>query len=561
MVNQIQSRPSRPDKHALRGGEDPFDEDLLSSLGLSREDIEGDAVGEAVEDDVGGDEPEGQHTKLKVHEQGLVQAGVMAGAVGVVVLLGGVFLSSSFGIGTGQSDKRAEVGQESAASRGFVGTSEEDRDKELYELRAKQAVLQQQYQIRENELRRQQQLAVQVPADGQVKADGDEQSAKDDLSLSSRRGSSGDPVVMPPPPPPVVTPPATPTVALSPPPDPIVQWQKAQELWRLQQEVGSFPKRSSQVLQNQLESQPSVYQGISPEVQGSVPAEGQNDSSQGQPVASSPPSQGAPTAKVDLAKNALDERVIAEQQAFLAGKIYEPVAATPTPATARIMAGTQALGRVKSPIIFVDGDEKAGGRHFTIELEEPIHAGAVTIPSKTLLLGRVALVADNGVMFLAGTLLVLPDGSEYELPEDVVEIRGSHGNPLIASRINPERGSNFFKAVGSMMVGGAQEAARLFNQPRQQQTIIGERQTIVTTSQPKPNYPAAVVSGAMNAISPRLQQTLQPTNPQGQVRAWSVNAGRKVSVFFNRSVTLEMPERSVQDSPPSTAWGWIAPLN
>jgi hypothetical protein len=546
MVNQIQSRPSRPDKHALKGGEDPFDEDLLSSLGLSRGDIEGDAVGEAVEDDVGEDEPEGQHTKLKVHEQGLVQAGVMAGAVGVVVLLGGVFLSSSFGIGTGQSDKRAEVGQESAASRGFVGTSEEDRDKELYELRAKQAVLQQQYQIRENELRRQQQLAVQVPADGQVKADGDEQSAKEDLSLSSRQGRSENAVVMPPPPapPPVVTPPATPTVALSPPPDPVVQWQKAQELWRLQQEVGSFPKRSNHVLQNQLESQPSVYQGISPEVQRSVPAEGQNDASQDQPVASSPPSQGAPTAKVDLANNALDERVIAEQQAFLAGKIYEPVAATPAPtvATARIMAGTQVSGRVKSPIIFVDGDEKAGGRHFTIELEEPIHAGAVTIPSKTLLLGRVALVANNGVTFLAGTLLVLPDGSEYELPEDVVEIRGSNGNPLIASRINPERGSNFFKAVGSMMVGGAQEAARLFNQPRQQQTIIGERQTIVTTSQPKPNYPAAVVQGAMNAISPRLQQTLQPTNLQGQVRAWSVNAGSKVSVFFNRSVTLEMPE-------------------
>jgi len=49
MVNQIQSRPSRPNKNALRGGEDPFDEDLLSSLGLSREDIEGSAVGEAVE--------------------------------------------------------------------------------------------------------------------------------------------------------------------------------------------------------------------------------------------------------------------------------------------------------------------------------------------------------------------------------------------------------------------------------------------------------------------------------------------------------------------------------
>jgi hypothetical protein len=258
---------------------------------------------------------------------------------------------------------------------------------------------------------------------------------------------------------------------------------------------------------------------------------------------------------VDWAKNALDERVIAEQQAFLAGKVYEPVAATPAPATARIMAGTQVSGRVKSPIIFVDGDEKAGGRHFTIELEEPIPAGAVTIPSKTLLLGRVALVADNGVMFLVGTLLVLPDGSEYELPEDVVEIRGSSGNPLIASRINPERGGNFFKAIGSMIVGGAQEAARLFNQPRQQQTIIGERQTIVTTSQPKPNYPAAVVQGAMNAISPRLQQTLQPTNPQGQVRAWSVNAGRKVSVFFNRSVTLEMPEQSARNFPPSTAWG------
>ena len=316
MVNQIQSRPSRPDKNALKGGEDPFDEDLLGSLGLSREDIEGNAAGEAIEDDVGEDEPEGQHTELKVHEQGFVQAGMMAGAVGFVVLLGGVFLSSSFGIGTGQSDKQAEVRQESAASRGFVGTSEEDRDKELYELRAKQAVLQQQYQIRENELKRQQQLAVQVPADGQVKEDGDEQSAKDDSSLSSRRGSSGNPVVIPPPPP-VVTVPATPTVALSPPLDPVVQWRKAQELWRLQQEVGSFPKRSNNVLQNQLESQPSVNQGISQEVQGSVPTEGQNYSSQGTLGHKGTAPQGETTGETGTSAD--------ERQLELVSAVAEPV--------------------------------------------------------------------------------------------------------------------------------------------------------------------------------------------------------------------------------------------
>jgi hypothetical protein len=287
------------------------------------------------------------------------------------------------------------------------------------------------------------------------------------------------------------------------------------------------------------------------QVSSPVPASGLNQAPAGQ--ASSPLNQAAPDAslgrvtaeqQLSQAQDASLGRVAADQQFFLAGRVHEPpgVPAVTPAVSARVTAGTQVAGRVKSPIVFISGDEKAGGRNFAIELQEPIPAGAGTIPSKTLLLGRVETVAANGVMLLEGTLLVLPDGSEYELPEGAVEVRGSGGNPLIASRVAPERAANLLKTAGAMIAGAAQEAARLSNQPRRQETIIGDRQTIVSSSQPRPDYSAAALTGAMNALSPRLQQALQPTSPQFDSLVWLVGAGRSVAVFFNRTVALELPQ-------------------
>ena len=504
-------------------GEDVLDEDLLKSLGVSKEDIEGANESGEIVDDLPDEGEEEQHTSLKIYEQGFVQAGLMAGGVGLVVLLGGIFLSSSFGVG--QGDQAGATQQESAEGRGFTAPSPENKEQELTELRARQALLKQRYDVELSELKRQQQLSAQVNP-GENPGGGEDSSGKGESPAPPKVVAPPAEVVVPPPPTPV-----------TPPPDPVQQWQKAQELWRLQQGLGSFGlyQKNGGVLQNHLSS----------ESMGGSPSQQSGDTSSSS-TNSNPPSnasdQGTSSspAKVALANNPADEKLVAEQQAFLAGKVYEP-AVPPSPvASARILAGTQVAGRVKSPIIFIEGDESAGNRHFAIELEEPINAGSAVIPSKSLLLGRVETVAPNGVMFLSGSLLILPDGNEFELPSGIVDIRGSGGNPLIASRIAPERMGDFLKAIGSMVVGGSQEAARLFNQPRQQQTIINDRQTVVTSTQPRPNYPAAIVSGAMNAISPRLQQTLQ-SNPQerGNVQAWSINGGRSVSIFFNRTAILE----------------------
>jgi len=234
----------------------------------------------------------------------------------------------------------------------------------------------------------------------------------------------------------------------------------------------------------------------------------------------------------------------AEQEAFLSGRIYESEnnrerLNIQVASVGKIIAGTQIAGRVKTPIIFIEGDEQAGERTFAIEIQEPVILKDAVIPPGSLLLGEINTVAPNGVMFLTGSLLVTPTG-EYELPENTVEIRGDKGKPLIAKILQRGQIKEIAKALSAMAVSGFQQAASLYNQP-DQQTIITDNQTIVTSSQPKRNYVAATINGAMNAINPRLQELLRPVGPP-PIRVWQIEAGRKVNIFFRRSVSINIAQ-------------------
>ena len=580
-----------------------LDSDLLSLVGLEDKDIlsDNDSNLEAEFYDSENEE-EDEHTELKFHEQGWVQAGAMGLAVGLITVFVGTFLSSSFGIGKEAKIVKSEAkakkdSKTDAAERGFLDKTQEEKDKELSRLQAERAMINQRYQARLLELQREQQLAAEVNASQAESATTNTNQAKiEELRkrLEERKKAQAlekvpePPEVVVPPPPETSVPVATPSLPTNTANniDYKSQWQIVQEMWRLQQEIGSFGKGSSTpVLRTELSNQVSNnFEGKSDlnsrsnnvENLGSsgvlvTPEGGKNQDGEliltpeeieQMKKNSNNNSVSSPTEKINVLPKSLQQslpinpsqiegnqydnkvsNLQLEQEAFLSGKIYERNGNQPinveVASASKIIAGTQIKGRVKTPIIFIEGDEQAGKRTFSIEITEPVQLKDVVIPAGSLLLGEINTVAPNGIIFLSASLLVTSN-REYELPEDTVEIRGDKGKPLIAKILQQGQIKEIAKALGAMAVSGFQQAANLYNQP-DQQTIVTDNQTIITSSQPKRNYVAAAINGAMNAVNPRLQEMLRPMGPP-PIRVWQVEAGRKVNIFFRRSFSISIAQ-------------------
>jgi len=249
-----------------------LDSDLLSLVGLDEGDVFSDESNdlEPEFEDIE-DEGEEEHTELKFHEQGWVQAGAMGLAVGLVTVFTGTFLSSSFGIGREEKPVKAELNKNKktdAEERGFLDKTAEEKDKELSRLQAERAMINQRYQARLLELQREQQLAVNAQ---QSKADNQEAEELRKKLLARKKSQELEKIPEPPevvvPPPPQISPSTENLLSQNQVNNNLVndidyrnQWQMVQEMWRLQQELGSFGKGdTTPVLKAELSNQTTNF--------------------------------------------------------------------------------------------------------------------------------------------------------------------------------------------------------------------------------------------------------------------------------------------------------------
>jgi len=573
------------------GGSAGVSKDLLDLVGLDENDVQ---VEGGDEDVLSGDEnlsegSEGeQHTELKFHERGWVQAGSMGVVVGFVTIVAGLFLSSSFGIGRQEDVVAAsqEQSQGSAAERGFLDMTPEQKDARISELEAQRAILDQRYRAELAKLQAEQQLNREVKPDDQTPLEerkGQPRSGQPSTVLSTPPDSPTppEPVVVPPPSPPVPPSPSLPAqdpaleLSQQSPEAAINQWQV---MWQFQQKLGSFGRvdgnatpvvkaelstqsdpssatSATPVQEPSMEEQGGTGQFVMPEENLSPSHENQDiQGSQGSISSFSPSTLASVARSESLSARAdvsrlpdISQRVRAQQEAFLQGYIYpelvsEPEVKLAATHTQKVMGGTQVSGRVKTPVIFLEGDERNKERTFSIEIVEESSLKEV-LPPGTLVLGRVSTVAPNGLMFLEGTAIVTPNGIEYKLPENAVEIRGEKGRPLMAKLFRTGTLSEIAKLLGTVIANGVQQVARLYNEPEvDRQVIVNSdsedvRETVITKSKSTKNYRAAAIEGALSVLNPKLQEWLQ-SKKAAPVNVWHLEAGRKVDIFFHRTVQL-----------------------
>ncbi|MCS6781920.1 MAG: TrbI/VirB10 family protein [Gloeomargarita sp. SKYG98] len=224
-----------------------------------------------------------------------------------------------------------------------------------------------------------------------------------------------------------------------------------------------------------------------------------------------------------------------EQQKFLAGVSITPTVPTPpAPPPVQVAAGTQARGRLLSPV-YVLANLNQDGIKYPVSLLEPLGE----LPADTILLCDA--LAQGPAVQLRAVGLVRPDGQEVALPPGAVMVAGSNGNILQAKALGQNQWRIVRETLFSAVLGGLQTAASLANRPRTTSTIVsgglGNFNSSQVTQTPRPDYGAALIEGALNRVLPRLEQALnQRGNREEPV--YYVTAGQEVQVYVLRPLAF-----------------------
>lgn len=541
-----------------------IDEDLLRSLGLDKRDVglvekvlddaEDELIIEEDESDKSSHDPSQAHTKLKVYENGWVQMGMVGAGVGFIAVFLTFFLGSSFGIGGGGSEgsttKRAKATTE-AQERGFI-QSPTEIESELSRVQAERNIQDQRYSAALEEQKRQQELERQISA------------PETDAVAESERKTESKPglqTVAPPPEPIAPPPPAPVVVAPSAPPAPTMTWQEAQELWRLQQQIGSFhtgnsPGGNRQSIQSGPASTPNTSSSsmaslpnfptpgeTAPEASIGEDAVLDGQQTTGHAAESQTEQQKqATTSARDLSQPSNNRVLLEEQYAFLAGRIYsDEIVSRPSEPPIQVKAGTILHGRLASPVIVMEGDSQAGERPYVIELTQGLESIPNLSGKPVYLLAKAGTVSRGGHIILEGQVLIVDD-KEYNLPAGYVEIRGKNGKVLIGRVLGNGSGPRTFgRTMGLAALSGIRDMAALYNRTVQT-TRVTDRETIITTQVPPPNYGAAAAQGFLNEFINRANQSIQAQMSRDAARnalVWEIPVGKEVEIYFRRNLVID----------------------
>lgn len=214
----------------------------------------------------------------------------------------------------------------------------------------------------------------------------------------------------------------------------------------------------------------------------------------------------------------------------------------------RLTVGGQSQGQLVTPVIWADSknntvatksDRKS--EKFIVQLAEPItdEEGFVTLPAGSAIVAKVVEIHESGLAQLEATQVVI-DGQEYILPPGAISIRGTEGQPLIASKWGNKGAEIASHDATAFLFGSLAKVGEVMNRPdfeSSASTTGSSFSTSTTTRSLSPNLLGAVLEGGFTPLTKQilqrnerdLQKMLQRSN------VWYVRAGTNVQVFINQS--------------------------
>ena len=218
----------------------------------------------------------------------------------------------------------------------------------------------------------------------------------------------------------------------------------------------------------------------------------------------------------------------------------------------QLTVGTSVDGKLLTPLIWSEhftsnnpnlkSKNNSKSEKFVIELQQPLTTGEglVVLPPGSQVVAQINNVASGGFVELQATQ-VLINGEEYILPPNSITIRGTNGKPLIASRLNSNKGEIARRDAQIFAVGSLAKVGKVINQPKEEQIStssgFGGTNSFSSVRRSRENILGAVLEGGFEPLTQQIlrrnQQALQKLQQQEDV--WYVKAGTNVQVFVNQS--------------------------
>ena len=217
----------------------------------------------------------------------------------------------------------------------------------------------------------------------------------------------------------------------------------------------------------------------------------------------------------------------------------------------QLTVGESVDGKLLTPLIwsqhtsnntFEKSKNKSFSEKFIIKLEQPLNtqSGFVVLPKGSQIVATLSNVNEAGFVSLQATTVVT-DGEEYILPPGAIAIRGDGGKPLIASRLNSNKGEIARRDAEIFTVGSLAKVGKVINQPKEEQIStssgFGGTNSFSSVRRSRENILGAVLEGGFEPLTQQIlrrnQQALQKLLQQEDV--WYVKAGTNVQVFVNQS--------------------------
>jgi hypothetical protein len=213
----------------------------------------------------------------------------------------------------------------------------------------------------------------------------------------------------------------------------------------------------------------------------------------------------------------------------------------------RLTVGNQAQGKLTTPVIWADSKSNnvttksdQSTEKFIVQLAEALtdEEGFVTLPAGTTIVARVVDINESGLAQLEATQVVI-DGQEYILPSGAISIRGTEGQPLIASKWG-NKGAIASHDATAFLFGSLAKVGEVMNRPDVESSTSTSGYSFsssTTTRSSSRNLLGAVLEGGFSPLTKQILQrnerNLQEMLQRSDV--WYVRAGKNVQVFVNQS--------------------------
>ncbi len=213
----------------------------------------------------------------------------------------------------------------------------------------------------------------------------------------------------------------------------------------------------------------------------------------------------------------------------------------------QLTVGASVSGKLITPLTWSryqnsESKNKSESEKFIIKLEQPLtmQSGFVVLPKGSQVVAQINNVNEAGFVSLQATQVVT-DGKEYNLPPGAIAIRGSSGQPLIASRLNSNKGEVARRDAETFAVGSLAKVGKVLNQPKEEEISTSSgfsgTNSFSSVRRGRENILGAVLEGGFEPLTQQIlkrnQQALQEIQQQEDV--WYVKAGTNVQVFVNQS--------------------------